>query len=128
MFGTITKTLMAIALFTSSAIAHELTPTYPELKPSYVDKVLVTTIKMWNRRNDVEYYEIGVFDEEWDKIPFATTDRIFKVSYLQHKTMDVYFRDKDVDRIFWICTTSKQLKQDVKSTGVKSRICSRIAR
>ena len=63
MFGTIIKTI-AIALFTSSAIAHELTPTYAELKPSYVDNILVTTMKMWNRRNDVEYYEINVYDKE----------------------------------------------------------------
>lgn len=128
MFGPVIKTIIAIALFTGSAIAHELTPTYPELRPSYVDKVLVTTMKMWNRRDDVEYYEIGVFDEEWNKVPFAANERIFKIAHLERETFDVYFRQKDVDRIHWICTTSKQLKQDVKSTGVKSRICSRIAR
>tara|TARA_B100000900_G_C20198937_1_gene561015 strand:+ start:141 stop:524 length:384 start_codon:yes stop_codon:yes gene_type:complete len=127
MFGTIIKTI-AIALFTSSAIAHELTPTYAELKPSYVDNILVTTMKMWNRRNDVEYYEINVYDKEWNKVPFAAVDRIFQISYLQHKQMDVYFREKDAKRIEWICTTSKQLKQDVISTGVKSQICSKIAR
>ena len=119
---------IAIALFTSSAIAHELTPTYAELKPSYVDNILVTTMKMWNRRNDVEYYEINVYDKEWNKVPFAAVDRIFQISYLQHKQMDVYFREKDAKRIEWICTTSKQLKQDVISTGVKSQICSKIAR
>lgn len=127
MFGTIIKTI-AIALFTSSAIAHELTPTYAELKPSYVDNILVTTMKMWNRRNDVEYYEINVYDKEWNKVPFAAVDRIFQISYLQHKQMDVYFREKDAKRIEWICTTSKQLKQDVISTGIRSQICSKIAR
>ena len=128
MFGSIIKTLIAIALFTGNAIAHELTPTYPELKPSYMKGVMTTTMNMWNRRDDVEYYEIAVYDSEWKNVPFAANERIFKVSYLDRKVLELYFRKKDVDRIEWICTTSKQLKQDVKSTGVKSKICSRIAR
>jgi len=32
---------LAVGLMTSSAIAHELTPTYPELRPSYIDEVSV---------------------------------------------------------------------------------------
>lgn len=113
-------------LLCTSATAHELTPTYPKLRPSYIDNVLVTDLKMWNRRNDVKWYEIHVYDEEWEKVPFATTSKIFEMDYLEHKNFEVYIKRKDRKRVEYICTTSKLLKQDVESTGVKSRVCSRV--
>lgn len=119
--------LIAAALFFSSgAAAHELTPAYPEFKQSHVDKVSVTTMKLWNRREDVGYYELNVYDENWNRIPFATSDRLMQVGYLQTKTFEVYVRDSDIEKIEFICTTSKQLKDDVKSTGITSKICSRV--
>lgn len=105
--------------------AHELTPTYPELKPSFIEGVYVAKMKMWNRREDAEYYEINVYDEKWNSIPFAAVDRIFKISYLEHVNFEVYVKKSDKDKVEFICTTSKQLKDDVKSTGIKSMICSR---
>ena len=56
------KLLMAAVLFTSSAAAHELTPTYPEFKPHIVDGVYFAKLHMWNRREDVKYYEVSVHD------------------------------------------------------------------
>jgi hypothetical protein len=120
------KFAAALILFANSAAAHELTPTYPEIRPSYVNGVSVTTMKMWNRRSDAEYYEINVFDEKWNPVSFATSNRVIKLNYLEHKSFEIYFRDEDKDRVSYICTTSKQLKRDVLSTGVKSKICSRI--
>lgn len=116
----------ALLAFNQSAAAHELTPTYPELRPSYINGVSVTTMKMWNRRSDAQYYEINVFDEDWNPILFATSERVMQLNYLQSKSFDVYFRNEDSDKVSYICTTSKQLKQDVQSTGVKSKICSRV--
>lgn len=116
----------ALISFSGNAAAHELTPTYPEIRPSYINGVSVTTMKMWNRRSDASYYEISVFDEEWNELGFATSNRIMKMEYLEHRTFEIYFRDEDKDKVSYICTTSKQLKDDVLSTGVKSRICSRI--
>ena len=116
----------ALMLFANSAAAHELTPTYPEIRPSYVNGVSVTTMKMWNRRSDAKYYEINVFDEKWNPVSFATSNRVIQLNYLEHKSFEIYFRDEDKDRVSYICTTSKQLKRDVLSTGVKSKICSRI--
>ena len=83
-------------------------------------------MKMWNRRNDAKYYEINVYDEEWNDIPFASTEKILKIDYLEHKKFHIYLRDEDTAMVTYICTTSKQLKQDVQSTGIKSRICSRV--
>jgi len=120
------KFAAALILFANSAAAHELTPTYPEIRPSYVNGVSVTTMKMWNRRSDAKYYEINVFDEKWNPVSFATSNRVIQLNYLEHKSFEIYFRDEDKDRVSYICTTSKQLKRDVLSTGVKSKICSRI--
>ena len=116
----------ALILFFNSAAAHELTPTYPEIEPAYVDGVSVIKMKMWNRRSDASYYEVNVFDGEWKSVPFATSEKIIKLGYLEHKSFELYIRDADCDKVAYICTTSKQLKQDVQSTGIKSRICSRV--
>ena len=118
--------IIAAALITSSAAAHELTPTYPEIESAYVDGVSVIKMKMWNRRDDASYYEVNVYDSEWKPVPFATPEKIIKLGYLEHKSFELYIRDTDRDKIKYICTTSKQLKQDVQSTGIKSRICSKV--
>jgi hypothetical protein len=113
-------------LFSTTVTAHELTPTYPQLRPAYVDGVLVTTLKIWNRRTDVEYYEIGVYDKYWKELPFAAGEKIMKLTYLEKKQFEVYIKSEHKERAEFICTTSKLMRDDVLSTGVKSRICSRI--
>ena len=75
---------MAAVLLTSSAAAHELTPTYPEFKPHIVDGVYYAKLHMWNRREDVKYYEISVHDIEWNKIPFHSNKKIMKLEHLEH--------------------------------------------
>ncbi len=120
------KSFMAAVLLTSSAAAHELTPTYPEFKPHIVDGVYYAKLHMWNRREDVKYYEISVHDEEWNKIPFHSNKKIMKLEHLEHADFEVNIRKSDLERVEFICTTSKHLKSDVTGTGVRSRICSRI--
>lgn len=120
--------LSTSAIDASSAAAHEMTPTYFKFEPSYVDGVYVTTINLWNRRNDVEYYEISVLDQMWSKIPFASRDRIIKIPHLSREKIDIYIKQDDVENVQFICTASKQLKSDVQSTGIRSMICSRIER
>lgn len=116
----------ALILFFNSAAAHELTPTYPKVEISYITGVSVIKMKMWNRRSDAGYYEINVYDKEWNEIPFASPEKVLKLGYLEHKDFEIYLRDMDTNIVTYICTTSKQLKQDVQSTGIKSRICSRV--
>ena len=41
-------------------------------------------MEMFNKRKDVKWYEIGVFDEEWKAIPFVTSYKILEVKYLNH--------------------------------------------
>ena len=115
---------LAIALLPSFAMAHEWTPTYPELRKSYVDNITVTSMTLFNKREDVRYYEIEVYDEDWNPLPFATSDRVIRIDYLETKKVEIYFREED--DITYICTTSKSLKKDVVSSGIKSRICSKV--
>ena len=107
------------------AFAHEMTPTYPKLTPSHLDNLYKTTMEMFNKREEVEYYEIGVFDENWVAIPFVSSYQIIKLRYLGHVTFDVYIRKSDVSRATYICSMSKLRKEDRVKTAVASRICSK---
>jgi hypothetical protein len=115
-----------LALFSSATIAHEMTPTYPKMRPSHMDNVYVTTMEMFNKRKDVEYYEIGVFDEEWNAVPFVTSYEIINIRYLGHVTFDIYIRKSDVGRAEYICSKSKLRKDSSVRTAISSKICSRI--
>lgn len=113
-------------MFSSISFAHEMIPTYPELKPSYVDGLYSTDILIFNRRKDVRYYEISVFDKDWNHIPFATNQKILKIDYLRKKNVELYFRKQEKENVKYICTTSKILKGEVQYTIITSRICSKI--
>jgi len=114
-----------LALFAVNAMAHEMTPTYPKLRPSHLDNVYVTTMEMFNKRNDVEYYDIGVFDKDFKPIPFVSKYNVIKLKYLGHVTFDVYIRKADVSRATYVCSTSKLRKDDKKRTAISSKICSK---
>jgi len=110
----------------SSLHAHEMTPAYPKLKSSYVEGVSVTNLKLFNRRNDVSWYKIGVFTEKWKPVPFASTSDVIEVGYNKRKGFDVYIRSRDIAKAVYICTESKVFKSKEQVTLVASRICSKI--
>lgn len=122
------KNFLAImlVLFSNQAFGHEMSPTYLEFEPAYVDNVLKTTIELFNRREDVNYYEIDVYDKDWKIIPFATRNRIVNLKYLEKKSIDIYIRKNDKDKAVYVCTLSKFIKSDVTKTNVSSRICSKV--
>lgn len=123
------KYIILLLVFLSSHInAHEMTPTYPVFTQSYVSGLSKTSVKLFNRRNDVRFYKIEVYDREWNKVQFATENQLVIVNYLETKTIGIYVRNKDKIKIEFICSESKLVKGEVKSTGVSSRICSRIKR
>lgn len=121
------KTLAAILASTavSEPLAHEMLPTYPQLMPSYVDDVVHVKMRMFNKRQDVEWYEIGVFDAEWKPVPFVTGYRILKVEYLSHVNFDVYVRRGDAERAHYVCSRSKLRRNDYEGAVIASRICSK---
>ena len=113
-------------LMATTAQAHEWTPTYPKFEPSFLDDIVVTTMTLFNKRKDIEYYEISVYDEDWNTVPFATTAKLLYVPYLSQKSVDIFIREADCDRIEYICTTSKRILEDTQSSGIDSRICSKV--
>jgi len=119
------KWIIMFLLVSFPALAHEMTPTYPKLEPSHLDNVYMVTMEMFNKRDDVEYYEIGVFDKEWNPIPFVTSYKIIRLRYLGHVSFDVYIRKQDVSRAEYICSKSKLRKDGNTKTAISSRICSR---
>jgi len=118
--------IIALLAFANSAYAHEMTPTYFDIKPSFVDGISVIEMSFWNRRQDVTYYEIDVFDSEWNSISFAASNKLLYVEYLNKKNFDIYVKDNDKDDVYYVCTVSKILKSSETSTGIASRICSRV--
>jgi len=119
------KWIIMFLLVSFPALAHEMTPTYPKLEPSHLDNVYKTTMEMFNKREEVEYYEIGVFDAEWKPIPFVTKYEIIKIRYLGHVTFDIYIRKQDVSRATYVCSMSKLRKDGTTKTAIASRICSK---
>jgi len=117
---------LVLALGGKQVWAHEFTPAYPTLEPSYMDGILVTKMLLFNRRQEVNYYELSVFDGEWNPIPFASTDKIIEIKYLERKNIDIFIREKDRNKAVYICSKSKLQTNDDKITVVSSRICSKI--
>jgi hypothetical protein len=117
--------VMLLVLFPLAVNAHEMTPTYPKLTPSHLDNVYKTTMEMFNKREDVEYYEIGVFDKDMNPIPFVTSYTILQIRYLGHVQFDIYIRKSDVSRAEYVCSTSKLRKDNTTTTKVTSKICSK---
>lgn len=120
------KLVILLLLVSFPAFGHEMTPTYPKLVPSHLDNVYKTTMEMFNKRQDVEYYEIGVFDADWNPIPFVTSYEIIRLRYLGHVSFDIYIRKKDIGRAEYVCSRSK-LRKGIEETrtAVSSKICSR---
>ncbi len=108
------------------ASAHEFTPTYPKLKNSYVEGVLYTTMTLFNMRKDVEYYEFGVFNAEWEKVPFAMQNKVMRFKHLEKKKVDIYIREKDKEEVVYICSKSKLIVTGKEKTSISSRICSKV--
>jgi hypothetical protein len=113
-------------LMSASATSHEFTPTYFDFKPSFNEGAVVTTMKLFNKRSDINFYEIEVYDENFVKLPFATSTKIIKLRYLESRSVDVYVKKQDEKKVVYICSVSKIEKQKISSTLVSSRVCSKM--
>ena len=108
-------------------MAHELTPTYPKLTPSYIPGVLSTHVVLWNARQDVSFYKVEVFDADMQPVSFiATGGDLKKVDYLGRAHIEVFVRDQDKDEATYICTQSKLKRGAVQKSLVASKVCSKI--
>lgn len=118
--------VFALMLVTTPVVAHEMTPTYPVFKPAYVEGIVKTTMRIFNKREDVEYYEIGVFDENWRAIPFVTSYKLYRIKHLGSAEFDLYVKSIDLNRVEYICSISKLKPKEGTNSLVQSKICSRV--
>ena len=119
------RSVILCLLLCSNVLAHEMTPTYPKWQVSYISGVQKATMKMVNKREDVEWYEIGVFNKEWKPIPFVTSYKILQVKYLTQVNFDVYINSSNKDKAEYICSLSKLRGNNNNKPMVASKICSR---
>jgi hypothetical protein len=85
-------------------------------------------MSMFNKRQDVEWYEIGVFDENRYPIPFVSSYKLVNIPYLDRVNFDVYVRDMDVKRVVYICSRSKLRAEQTQYALISSVICSKVKR
>jgi hypothetical protein len=119
------RSVILWALLSSIVAAHDMTPTYPKWKMSFIPTAKMTTMQIFNKREDVQWYQIGVFNKDWEPIPFVTRYKIVNVKHLQRVRFDVYISNKNVQESKYICSTSKLRGNDNFKPIVESRICSR---
>lgn len=118
--------MMLLVLLSGQVNAHQWTPTYPELKYSHVEGILKVRMELFNSRKDVSHFEVSVFDEDWNPIKFAVSERIMKVNYLGRKSIDIYIRETDKYNATYVCSRSKTITEKEEVAIVTSRICSKI--
>jgi len=109
------------------SLAHDFTPTYPKLETTHQSGVLKASMKLFNKRNDIRYYRGGVFDSEWNKIPFIVSGgKVINVEYLDTKRFDVYIQESRRKDVTYICTKSLTLQDGSTKSIMASRICSKV--
>jgi len=116
---------LCLLLFNYTVFSHEMTPTYPTWKRTAMDGIQKTTMNLWNSRQDVGYYEVGVFDKDFEPIPFVTLYSILKVEYLSHVQFDVYINEESIKKAVYICSLSKLRSNDDNKPLLATRICSK---
>lgn len=120
--------ILLLVLLSGHLRAHEWTPTYPELRPSHVQGVYAVDMKLFNARQDITYYEISVWDADWNKLPFAAEMRILPIDYLGRRDITIYIREADRDNVTYICSKSKIVSNGEAQSSISSRVCSKIKR
>lgn len=117
---------MFLLMIGGSANAHQFLPTYPTFQQSFMEGVVYTKMQLFNKRKEVEYYELSVYDVDWNALPFASENKIINVKYLQTKDINVYVKREDLKRVTYICTESKIKKDALQNSVIYSKICSKV--
>ena len=123
MYSNLIKTIILLCV-SGSAMAHELTPTYPKLTPTYIDGVLSTKLIMWNARVDVEHYKIEVTNAFWNDVPFITDEKIVRLGYQERREIEIFLPEDTTAQ--YICTRSLLEKGKRSRSIISSKVCSKI--
>jgi len=119
--------LLVTLLSGQASLADDFTPTYAKLETTHIQGVLKASMKLFNKRDDIRYYRVGVYDSDWNKIPFIVTGgSVINVEYLDTKRFDVYIQKSNRDRVTYICTKSLTLQDGSTRSIMASRICSKV--
>ena len=108
------------------ANAHQFTPTYPELEMSHMAGVLKAEMVLFNTRKDIRYYEVNVFDKDWNSVRFAIESKVIPIDYQETKYITVYISKKESNKARYICSKSRILLTVKEPSIVSSRICSKL--
>lgn len=122
------RLLFLLVLLSGYASSHSLTPTYPSLDLSYVPGVYKADLELFNARKDISYYEVNVFDADWNAITASILpEKILRVPHSTSKKITVYIPAALKSKAVYICTKSKTLYTPVTQvTVILSKICSKI--
>ena len=118
--------IVLMMVLSCSANAHQFLPTYPKFENSFVEGVVYTKMELFNKRKEIGFYELGVFDADWNSLSFASESKLIRINYLESKSVNVYIKKEDLKKAVYICTESKILKENVQATSIASKICSKI--
>lgn len=118
--------LLSAIVMAAGAHAHQFLPTYPKFQRSFVEGVMVTRMELFNKRSEIEFYELQVFDKDWNKVAFASESKIIKVKYLETKRVEFFVRSEDILKVQYICSESKIIKGSSQQAFVASKICSKV--
>jgi hypothetical protein len=118
--------LLLMMVIGGHANAHQFLPTYPKFMISHISGVYYTKMELFNARKDVEYYELSVYDKDWNSMAFASEAKIIRINYLETKKLNVYVLGGDRPRVTYICSESKLTKDQETKTVIASRICSKV--
>ena len=119
--------VIVLMIFLSSCVnAHQFLPTYPKFENSFVQGIVYTKMELFNKRKEISFFELDVFDGDWNSIPFASENKLIRINYLETKSVNVYIKKEDLKRAVYICTESKIKKENIQATSIASKICSKI--
>jgi len=117
---------LCLLLLNCAVQSHEQTPTYPTWKPSGIDGIKKTNIRVWNKRPEIKYYEIGVFQEDLETpIPFVTAYKVIPLEYLKEVKFDIYIRVSNIEEARYVCSLSKLRSNNESQTLLVTRVCSK---
>ena len=119
------RSVILLLLLCGSVAAHDMRPTYPTWRISHIPDVKVTRMELFNKRADVEWYEIGVFDVNFKPLPFVSRFRVLNIPYLTQVKFDVYVTEANSIGAEYICSISKLKASKNNMPIVSSKICSR---
>lgn len=118
--------VLCLLLLNFAVHSHQQTPTYPEWTVSGVSGIKKTNIRVWNKRPDIEYYEIGVFEEDLKTpIPFVTAYKVIPLAYLKEVKFDIYIRESNIEEARYVCSLSKLRSSNESQTLLVTRVCSK---